>query len=61
MKRSVLTTAAGLIFVLSMTGCGGGEPDVPDGHSMDEVRTPTDNPQPPPGRDMEGPEKGGDG
>ena len=58
MKRSVLTIAAGLIFTFGMTGCGGGDPDIPEGHSADEIRsTGEDAPENMPGRDIEGPEK----
>ncbi len=61
MKRSVLAIAAGLIFAVGMTGCGGSEPDIPEGYSEEDIRSADDAPVSLPGRDIEGPEKSSGG
>ncbi|MCZ6836612.1 MAG: hypothetical protein O7G85_12620 [Planctomycetota bacterium] len=41
MTRRILTCAAGLLLAIGLSGCGGGSDPIPEGHSADEVRTPT--------------------
>ena len=62
MTRSLIAISAGLLLTFCLTGCGAGDPELPDGHTEDEILTPPDNPTgTTPGGGIPKPEKGGTG
>lgn len=60
MTRSLIAISAGLLLAFTLTGCGSGDPELPDGHTEDEIREPVDNPTfTPPGGGIDEPTKSG--
>ena len=57
-RRLLGACVAGIALVICLNGCGGG-PDIPEGHSSDEIRQPAEGTMKSPSSGMEGPQKAG--